>query len=561
MSSGALPTGYPLEPGAAATGTLVPTTNAAVAQAVKYYGGTDANAKGPDNPSADYVAMLPTWEKVAAFDGGVEKMRKVASKYLPKFELEDDGDYKVRTNSSPFTNVYEDIASSLASKPFSREVQFEDPDKVDEAFLDLYEDIDGRGNNLHAFAEVSFREGLDYAIDWILVDYTKLPPLSPGRARSVAEEQALGARPYWVRVSAMNVKAVYSDMINGKEVLTYFRYYEPVTVRSGFEEVLSERYREYSRDAIIDTRSGQVINYTPAVWRVLEKKKDEKGQFYWEQIETGDVTIGIIPFVPFVISKRRGNGWSFKHPLQPLIDMQVDAFQQESNLRNMELLTCFPMLTANGVAPPQDPNALPGAPQKPPKVPVGPKSVLWAPPPPGGGPVGSWAFIEPNGESYKNLDGKLQTTWRNMREIGMQPLAESNVTVITSANVSVKAKSALQAWAYRFKDTLEQAMVITALWLGKSAEEAPGVDVYTDFGVDLQSGEEVANLLKANEQKQLSGETLRAEMKRRNILSGNFDEAEEVQRISDEMLSMAEDGIDPVTGRTITEPEQQIEVT
>ena len=552
MSSSAVPTGYPA-PNSPPTGVMPPTVHAAVERTKLYYGGQGQPAKGPDNPSADYTAMLPIWKKVTTFDGGVDQMRKSAKDYIPKFPMEDDGDYKTRIEAAPFTNVWEDIASGLAGKPFSREVQFEDPDEVDERFKDLYEDIDGRGNNLHVFAEEWFREGLDYAIDWVLVDYTKLPPLSPGRFRSVAEEQALGARPYWVRIAAINVKAVYSNMVNGKEVLTYFRYYEPVTIRDGFEEKVAERYREYSREPIVDPNSGQTVDYTPAAWRVLEKKKDEQGREYWAVLDEGTIPIGRIPLIPFCIAKRRGNGWAVRHPLKSLIDMQMDAFLQECNLRNMEMLTCYPMLTANGVAQPTEQNPEPGQQAKPIKVPVGPRAVLWAPPNPAGGQPGSWNFIEPSGESYRNLQAKLETSWKNMREIGMQPLAESNITVITSANVSVKAKSALQAWALRFKDALEQAFVLTALWLGKSEDEAPGLDVYKDFGVDLQGGEVVDNLLKAQEQGQLSGETLRAEMKRRNILSENFNEEDEVERIANEMVSMTEDGIDPVTGQPLDE--------
>lgn len=549
MASGT-PVDYP-GPDAKPTGQMVPTVTAAVARTAQYYGDVTGNAKpGPDANSADYNLMAPLWKKVAAFATGTDGMRKVASNYLPKFDNEAEDDYKARLSTSPFTNVYDDIVGGLASKPFSREVAFEDPDEVDEVFEQLYENIDGRGNNLHVFGEQVFREGLENAIDWILVDFTRLPPLSPdGPPRSQAEEQRLGARPYWVRVAASNVKGVYSDMVRGNEVITHFRFYEPALVRDGFGEQVKERYRVFDRKPFRDADGN--TDYKPATWTILEKHTDDKGKVTWEKFDEGAVTIGVIPAVPFRTGKRIGNGWAVQAPLSKLVDMQMDAFQQEGNIRNLELLTCYPMLTANGVAQPMQAPAVPGQPPAPVKVRVGPRAVLWAPPQGGGGSPGSWAYIEPGTESLKALAGRLDTTWKNMREIGMQPLAESNITVITSANVSVKAKSALQAWILMFKDTLEQAFVVTALWLGKTKEEAPGVDVYKDFGVDLQSGKDVDALLKANEQRVLSGETVRTELKRRNILMDSFVEEDEVQRLAEEAaagLTEDEDG-DPVTGQ------------
>jgi hypothetical protein len=537
-----------------------PTVTAAVQQNASLYGGPGAEKPGPDTPSADYKTMSPLWEKVATLARGEDAVRAAAKRYIPQFSDEDDGDYKDRIAQSPFTNIYDDIASGLASKPFSREVQYEDPDDVDQRFLDLYENVDGRGNNLHVFSEVLFREGLDNAIDWILVDFTRLPPLSPGASRSIAQEESLGARPYWVRVAAANVKAVYSDMVRGQEVLTHVRFYEPAVERDGYGEGVKERYRIFERQPV-STEDGDT-EYEPATWRVEEKQTDSTGKVTWNEIDSGPVDIGVIPMVPFMVGKRIGNGWAVQAPLAKLIDMQIDCFKQESNMRNIELLTCFPMLTANGVAQPMlapGPDSPVGAMPRPAKIKVGPRAVLFAPVMGAGGSPGSWNFIEPTSQSIDGLYERLTGKWDRMREIGLQPLAEASITVITSANISVKAKSALQAWTLRLKDTLEQAMVITGLWWKMSKDEVPGVDVYKDFGVDQQSDAAVTALNTANANKSLSGETLRAEFKRRGILSDNYDEDEEQKRLAEEAAAAAEqagggqgeEDVDPVTGKPL----------
>lgn len=539
--------------------------DATVQRLVQVYGPGDQGKPGPDTPSSDYNKMKCNWDKVDTIAGGVEAMRAAGERYLPKFSLEDDDDYKDRKSTTPFTNMYDDIVSSLCSKPFTREVQFEDPDDVDEKYKEFYENVDGMGNNMHVFAEQTFRSGVDYAIDWIQVDYTKLPPLPEGRTtRSRAEELQLGARPYWVHIPATSVIAVYGDMARGEYVLTHMRVLEPALVRDGYTEVVKTRVRQYDREPV-QAEDGQV-DYAPATWQLLEKEVDKQGKVTWNRIDEGVVDIKVIPCVPFVVGKRGGNGWFVRAPLAQLLDMQIDAFQQESNLRNAELLACFPMLSASGVAAPQQGN--PGAGQggmppgaaAPVKVRTGPRAVLWAPPNPGGGTPGSWNFIEPAATSMTHLEGRLDGTYQRMAEIGMQPLSESQQTVITSANVSVKANSALQAWALRLKDTLEQAMVFTALWLGDTKDDAPGVDVYTDFGVDLQGEAELSTLTQAAtaDKPIISGETFRAELKRRNVLSNNFSEQEEQERLATEAANAAPDpgtgvegDIDPVTGQPL----------
>jgi hypothetical protein len=93
--------------------------------------------------------------------------------YLPKFENETRQTTSAAADNAPLTNIYSDISRNLASKPFSKTLE------LDEAAPDQYkklaENIDGQGNNLHVFAAEVFKSGLDKGIDWILVDYTKVP--------------------------------------------------------------------------------------------------------------------------------------------------------------------------------------------------------------------------------------------------------------------------------------------------------------------------------------------------------------------------------------------------
>jgi hypothetical protein len=382
-----------------------------------------------------------------------------------------------------------------------------------------------------------FSRGIDYAVDWVFVDYTKTPA-GGARPLTVSDEQQIGARPYWVHIPAHRMLAVYSDRENAQEVFIHARISEPTVVRVGFAEQSVNRVRVLNRDKGADGK------YAPATYEVFEERIDDKGQRSWVSIEgPGLVTIGVIPIVPFYSGKRIGTSWQFRPPLRSIAYMQVSAFQQESNLATVLEAAAYPMLAGNGIA---DPG-------KDVRISVGPRSVLWAPPDNNGG-HGEWKFIEPSGESIKALETRLEATQRNMRDLGMQPLTTANLTVITTANLSLKAHSAVQAWALRLKDSLEQAWLLTAMWL-RQETKAPEVDVYQDFGVDMEAGTELDSLLKAQAQGVISKRTTQDEFRRRSVLSDNFDPDEEEKRLAEEEQGLEpEEAIDPVTGEPVLPP-------
>jgi hypothetical protein len=529
-------------------------------------------ADAPDDPSAmsgDYKAMSDYWTMVEAILCGAPGMRSTGaqaytysvpgpreavgqlaqlqfadfvpqSPYLPKFPNEDGADYDRRRRYAPLTNIYADISSNLAAKPFAKTLELEEGSPAD--LEKLAENIDGQGNSLHVFGRALFKSALDKGIDWVLIDYTRVPP-----GATLADERGMGARPYWVHVEAERLLAVYSEFLNGQEVIFHARIHEPAVELVGYAEVAIDRVRVFRRERLVnDVR--QTVGFGPPVWELWESISDERANTtVWQQIDGGPVTVGVIPLVPFMTGKRRGNSWRVEPPLRDLAYLQVEEFQQESNLKNVKELAGFPMLAGNGVMPPEDEGGRRII------VPVGPKTVLFAPPSNEGRGHGEWAFCEPAASSMTFLQADLEKLRTEMRDLGMQPLTTANLTVITTANVSMKAHSAVQAWALGFKDALEQAWIITCKWLGRN--ESPVVKVHTDFAVDFEAGSELDALLKAEAQAILSKRTVQDEFKRRGVLSDDFDAAEEEQRLAEEQQGLApEQAIDPRTGMPVNMP-------
>lgn len=452
--------------------------------------------------------MSGYWEQVSDTVNGRAAIIAGGEKYLPKFPNESDKDYRFRLETAKFTNIYRDIIEGLAQKPFAHEVALVD-EGVNARIAEMVEDIDGRGNHLHVFAAETFFNGINKAIDWILVDYTEAVGL-----RTVEEERKAGVRPYWVHIPAENVIWIESAIIEGREQFTVIKILENKGRVKTFTRFASQQAKA---SGLGDGKKDVVV------WKV-EVESREGG---WTVEKQGRLTIGVIPMVPFVTGRRKGTKWQFNPPMRDAADLQIEHYQQETALKHIKTMTCFPMLAGNGVQPAT------GADGKPEAVPVGPMAVLYAPPS-ADGSHGEWKWIGTDAATLKFLADDIKETAKELRELGRQPLTaqSGNLTVITTAVAAEKGNSAVQAWALQLKDALENALVLTAMWLG--LDEAPDVAVWMDFAIDDLDSKSPEHLLKLYEQNAISAKTLRAEFRRREILGPEFDEDEELENILNE---------------------------
>lgn len=481
---------------------------------------------GPDTPSSDYEAMAPYWRMVGAMIDGADAMRAAGELYLPRFGGESADDYEFRRKHAKFTNIFRDIVENLAAKPFSRELKIAEG-SASTAIQTLVEDIDGLSNHLHVFAGNVFFAGIANAIDWILVDKTKVPE----GARSRRDEAQIGARPYWVRIPAIRMLAVYSAIVGGREEIIHARVLEPAVIRNGYGEKTVKRVRVFNRVAVMD--GDRVASLAPATYELFEEVSDKYGKKEWVIVESGEIAIGAIPLVPFITGRRKDGAWRFYPPMQDAAFLQVEHYQQETALKYAATNTAFPMLAGNGVPPPRKADGTIE------NAPVGPKRVLYAPPNPDGGSHGEWKFIEPTAASLKFLAEQIDVTEKQLRELGRQPLTaqSGNLTVITTAFASQKGSSAVQAWALSLKDTIENALALTCQWIGDSSHTE--VIVHTDFAIDVESEKATDALLTMRENSDISRKALVAEAKRRDWLSAEYDAEQDAELIAAEMVAKA----------------------
>lgn len=463
--------------------------------------------------SKDSAAMVPYWNLTDDLIDGAEAV-KMNDAYLPRFPNENSDTYKLRSCLTKYTNIYGDIVEGLSSKPFEEEVQLvvAKDESLPQAITDFIEDVDGASNNLTVFAGGTFFSGINSAIHWIFVDY---PQVDPKLVRTVADAKAQSIRPFWSHVLGRNVLDARSEVVGGSEQLKYVKIFEP---------------GEPNHVRIFE-RVGTVVTWE--LWHETDKV-DPVTQSKYRLLNGGTLSISRIPMVPFITGRRDGRTFKVRPPMRAAADLQIELYQQESGLKYIKNLAAYPMLAANGLNPATGPDG------KPLPLEIGPMRVLYGKPD-NMGNHGSWEILEPGAQSMTFLAKDIDTTTQNLRELGRQPLTaqSGNLTVITTAVAAGKAASAVGAWALLLKDTLENALVITAEWLGVQYD--PQVNVYTEFDNFAENDTDKATLLEMRKNGDLSQETLWHEMKRRGVLHPEFDKSEENERILDETPGDGED--------------------
>lgn len=466
-------------------------------------------AQNPSTPSLAYEALADNWAMVSTILAGPIKVKAAGEKYLFKTPAEQRDEYARRKRSAPWRPEFEEILRAIVGKPFSKPVVVVDfPTKWVE---DLSYDIDGRGNNLHTFAKGVFTGGVALGLHGILVDF---PAMSPNA--TMAQEKAAGARPYWVSVGADEILSLRTERVGAREVVVHLRLKEVSVEQDGFAEKTVERIR--------------VIE--PKRWQTWRKKETRivSGDDEWVLEDEGVLSLGEVPFVPFVSAERVGAQYVVP-PLLSIAEMQMELYRFMSLEEQIYTMAGAPMLSANGLAAPEDDSA----------VEVGPSRVLYAPPS-GDGAQPSWAYLQPNADNLRAISERTGQIIEDMRRLGLQPLLPrtGQVTATHSSVEAGKAHSTVQAWALDLKDALEQAWGFTAKWYNEPSTE---VDVYvnTDFSIGVYGSDEVRALNEARDKGWISEETYWDEMRRRDVLGPAFDKDEEKERLRSEALEAVDE--------------------
>jgi len=141
----------------------------------------------------------------------------------------------------------------------------------------------------------------------------------------------------------------------------------------------------------------------------------------------------------------------------------------------------------------------------------------------------SGAAIEAGRNDLKDIEFRMQT--QGLQLLVPQPGGKSATGEVHD---EAKENSSLAMMATSLGDGLETSLDYMAQFTGAGPDQGGSLVVNTDFGVGLAAATDLQVLLQAVTANDLSRETFWSELKRRDVLSDDFDPEVEADRIANQ---------------------------
>lgn len=439
-------------------------------------------------------AMAAHWPKIEALLGGTSAMRKAKETYLPKQPAESDEDYTYRLATSTLFPAFERTCGVMAGKPFAKELTLNKVPAAVEAYLG---DVDGEGRSLHAFASDVFDvSAIKYGLGGILVDFTK----TEGQARTVADEKAMGARPYMVHIKHDQILGYKAKRVGDKIAFTQLRLKETKEEDDGYGTTVVNCVRVLE----------------PGKWELwVERSSQSKTAYVLE--EQGTTTLSYIPFVP-LYGTRKGFMLGMP-PLLSLADLNIKHWQHQSDQDENARFARKRLLVFSGLTNDD-------------KIVMASDMAVRLP------PNAKAEVIQGSAESVNAGRSELQALEQQMIQTGAELLVATpgQRTATEASNDAEANKSMLQRIVENFEDALDLALQFMADWI--KAGEGGSVSLFKDFAANSLTDASAQLVVTMAQGGLITKETALREQQRRGVLSPDLDVETEVSKAKESEPSL-----------------------
>lgn len=451
--------------------------------------------------SPEVDALAQNWPIAEALLGGTRAMRAAGTTFLPKWPGEEKESYDARLATATLFPAFGRTLGVMSGKPFSKQITLgeDTPPKI-KTWCD---DVDLQGNSLHTFAAQMMDEALGFGLAGILVDYPRV-----SGARTLADERAIGARPYMVAIRHGQILGWKAQRSNGATVLTQLRLAESKEEGDGEFGV-----KQVPRVRVL----------TPGAWAVYmpgAKQEDD-----WVLEEQGTTTLQAIPFAP-VYGRKRG----FMDGVSPLLDLaylNVKHWQSSSDQDTILHVARVPILVMIGA---EDDT----------KLTVGASSAVKLP------MDADLKFVEHTGKAIEAGAKSLEALEDQMIQTGAELLVQKpgQRSATEASNDAEANKSELQRITEGFEDSLDQALQFMAAWVNE--KQGGHTSLYKDFSASTLTDASAQLVLSLQQGGLISKTTALKEYQRRGTLSPDLDPATEIDAVQEEgpALGSMEGGAD-----------------
>jgi hypothetical protein len=446
-------------------------------------------------PSPEIARMREAANLPRTLMGGTPAMRRAGVRYLPKEARETPETYNARVARSVLFNGFAKTVRDQVGRVFKKPIVLKDD--VPAILKADAENIDMAGRSQNEFARDCFTDASVTGIGFINVDMPRRPA---GLPNTIAAERDANFRPFFVYLPLEAVLGWQTDIIAGVETLVQFRVLESVVVPDG----------DYAEKAI-----SQVRLLEPGKWSTWRQKAGTTGQGDgdWILFEEGQTSLDKITVAP--INLKRIGYMTAEPPLAELAHLNVAHWQSSSDQRNILHCARVPILFGSGFNTDDT-------------LEVGASAMVRA-----SSTDANLKYVEHSGAAIGAGEKEIERLEFQMQQWGLQLLVpQPGQTATGEIRDDAKEMSPLAAMAKALGDALEMALGFAAEYRGLGTDAGGSVEVNTDFGA-LGSAD-FATFVQAYRGGIVSRETVWSELKRRGILSDDFDAETEAGRLATE---------------------------
>lgn len=432
-----------------------------------------ANVTHVNDPNGAWANQEPHWVLIEDLIGGTYEMRRRHRRYLPQEVRELDESYDRRLARSvcpPYTQRLERmLAGMLTRKP----VRLNDSsDLIREQLFD----VDLMGNDLNMWTYETARKMIRYGHIGVLVD---APPAG-----------TMG-RPYWVTYTPRDILGWRSELTDGAQRLTMLRLAEKVTEPDG----------EFG-EKVVD----QIRVLTPGEFKIYQRK--EQGDY--EITDEGTTSTSEIPFS--VAYANRVNFLESRPPLEDIAELNLKAYQVQSDLDNQLHISAVPMLAFFG---------FPSAAEE---VSAGPGEAIAFP------AEGRAEYIEPAGNSFDAQFKRLAQIEQQINDLGLAAVLGQKLSAETAEAKRIdrsQGDSTMMAIAQQMQDMIDNCLRFHGEFL---QDTQPGsCYINRDFLGQRLEAPDVAALLQLYTAGTITQKTLLDRLADGEILGDEFEVEEELE--------------------------------
>lgn len=453
-----------------------------------------------NEPTPIVQKMMIDWALVDDLLGGTRAMRLAREKYLPKRNLEDPADYDARLSTSTLLPVFGETVAKLTGRVFAEAMVINDdvPEWLagteEDRSTGLLDDIDMQGNNVHVFARSMFADALAHGLTHVLIE------APPTVARTQADEQAAGLRPYAIPITADRVLGWKQNEAG-----------ELTQVRIKF-------WREAADGEFGTELVEQVKVYEPGRVRTFEaSKEDPKAE--WVQTEDVPTGLDVIPLITYY-TKRTGY-MEAEPPLRELAFLNSKHWMHQSSHDALLETASVPILAVFGAVLDKT-------------IAIGAKMAVSLP------QDAKMEYVEHTGAALNSGREALNGLKEDMREAGaklLQPGTGSGMyagakTATQTSEEAASENSALGTMVRDFKDAWTQILSMFATY--RSEETGGSVEPQPNLDPDLEPVSSLTFLLSMCNSGKLSDETLFSEVQKRGMVAEDLSWEEEAARIKNQ---------------------------